>query len=125
MSDEAEKETAGRQGAAIALDCACKLLNREESALLPLADRCTVAIISDCERRTALSVAHQAIAELGRPGPAGSSADDDMATDTERRASRPPAWCRKTSIRHESLEMRCAALAARARRKSAVKSIEV
>jgi HD-like signal output (HDOD) protein/GGDEF domain-containing protein len=63
-----------------ALDCACDVLEPENVALVTLANGSTATIISDCERRGALSVAHHAIAELTKGNTAEIHQDHDLAT---------------------------------------------
>jgi HD-like signal output (HDOD) protein len=50
-----------------ALGVACAMLEKDTVTLVSLSETRTAAILCNCERRTALSVAHKAIADLGRP----------------------------------------------------------
>ena len=54
----------GRQARRM-LETACDALNQENASLVTLANGSTAAILPNCDRRSALSVAHHAIEELG------------------------------------------------------------
>jgi HD-like signal output (HDOD) protein len=63
-----------------ALYHACAALDSKNVSLITLTDKRTAAILSNCERRGALSIANQAIAELGCSSIHGSRGNDGLAT---------------------------------------------
>ena len=72
-------QPAGRQ-VRFALLQACSSLDPENVTLLPLGDERTAAILSNCERRAAVEVAHNVIAAIGRQSHSSTGTNDEMAT---------------------------------------------
>jgi hypothetical protein len=79
IHSDPEAGAASRQ-ARSALEYACAGLSENKVALLWLSDQRTAAIISNCERRAALAVAHNAISELARLAGPGSQHQGELAT---------------------------------------------
>ncbi len=63
-----------------ALETACERVSGDRVAVVRLSDLRTAAILSNCERRDALAVAQQAIAELAALTETGSAGYGDLAT---------------------------------------------
>jgi HD-like signal output (HDOD) protein len=106
-----------------ALGVACAMLEKDTVTLVSLSDAQTAAILCNCERRTALAVAHKAIAELTRP------TGDAMTSDLSPMLSVGVATISAVPKNFDPKAMvesaaRCLS-AARAAGISAVKSIEV
>ncbi|MEX0585284.1 MAG: HDOD domain-containing protein, partial [Pirellulales bacterium] len=117
-------KNAGQQ-ARQALASACDALEPEKVALVTLANGSTAAIISDCERRGALSVAHHAIAELAKSDESESEGDGDLATTLSIGVATVSVVPKNFDpVRIVDSAARCLS-AARACGISAVKSIEV
>jgi HD-like signal output (HDOD) protein len=79
IHSDPEAGSANRQARA-ALEYACAGLSENKVALLSLSDQRTAAVISNCERRAALAVAHNAISELARLAGPGSQHQGELAT---------------------------------------------
>ena len=63
-----------------ALDRACATVEREKVTLMGLERGRIAAILTDCERRAALAIANQAIAEFGKGLAGGANNDENSAT---------------------------------------------
>jgi HD-like signal output (HDOD) protein len=61
-----------------ALGAACGSLDKDKVTMISLSDSRTAAIITDCERRSAITLAHNAIAELVKVD--GDTSDGEQAT---------------------------------------------
>lgn len=106
-----------------ALERACQTIDPEKVSLVTLANGSTAAIISDCERSFALSVAHHAIAELARNEE--SKQDIELATTLSIGVATVSVVPKNFEpVRIVESAARCLS-AARACGASAVKSIEV
>ena len=70
---------AGGEQARQALSIACDALHHEKKTIVPLAAGRVAAILANCERRTALSVAHKAIDEFGEQAAAAAAGEDELA----------------------------------------------
>lgn len=79
IHSDPQGEVASRQ-ARWALAIACEAFDNENVTLVPLSNERTAAIISNCERRRALALAHNAITELSRNDGSGGSNNGDLAT---------------------------------------------
>jgi hypothetical protein len=122
IHSDPEAEAASRQ-ARYALEFACAGLSQHKVALVPLSDQRTAAIISNCERRAAVAVAQNAIAELARL--AGSETSSDLATTLSFGVATASAVPKNFDpIQMIESASRCLS-AARTCGTSAVKSIEV
>jgi GGDEF domain-containing protein len=103
----------------------CGTLDSEKVILAPLAERGAAAIISDCERRGALSLARQVIAEIAKQSELQPAADGDMTTTLSVGVATVSVVPKNFDpARVLESAMRCLS-AARACGTSAVKSIEV
>jgi hypothetical protein len=124
LDNDPQGETAGPL-ARRALADACDAFNSEKVILVSLADRGAAAIISDCERQSALLVARQAIAEVAKQNGLKSAADGDMSTTLSVGVATVSVVPKNFDpARVLESAMRCLS-AARACGTSAVKSIEV
>lgn len=124
MHTDPRAELAG-QHAKQALTAACDELDQKKVTLVPLAHECTAAILLNCDRRGALSVAHHAIAELGRNEASEESNVSDLATTLSVGVATIGAVPKNFDpVRIVESAARCLS-AARACGISAVKSIEV
>ncbi len=108
-----------------ALTMACHTLHHERSKIIPLAEGRVAALLANCDRRSALSVAHEAIAVLGATPSSGVSNVDGLATTLGVGVATVSVVPKNFDApRVVESAMRCLA-AARAGGISAVKSIEV
>jgi HD-like signal output (HDOD) protein len=124
LDSDPQGETA-RMLARRALADVCGTFDSANVVLVPLADRGAAAIISDCERKSALSVARQAIAEVSRQNEFKPASDGNVATTLSvgvATVSVVPKNFDPARVLESAL--RCLS-AARACGTSAVKSIEV
>jgi HD-like signal output (HDOD) protein len=67
-----------RRDARRALEIACKSVESDKLTVIALSEKRTAAIVTDCERRSALALAQSVIAEIGRLG--ANACDADLAT---------------------------------------------
>jgi HD-like signal output (HDOD) protein len=119
-----QAESASRQ-TRYALESACARVSEDQVALVSLSDQRTAAILSNCERRVALAVAQDAIAELAKLAEPNSAKNGDLATTLSIGVA-TASVVTKNFDPHQMIESaaRCVS-AARACGISAVKSIEV
>ncbi len=104
---------------------ACDVLDPENVILVPLANQGAAAVISNCERRGALSLARQTISEVGKLAGLEVAPDIDMATTLSIGVATVSVVPKNFDpARIVESAMRCLS-AARACGISAVKSIEV
>jgi hypothetical protein len=103
----------------------CGTLDSANVILVPLAERGAAAIVSDCERQNALSLARQTIAEVAKQNELRPAADGETATTLSVGVATVSVVPRNFDpARVLESAMRCLS-AARACGASAVKSIEV
>jgi hypothetical protein len=113
------------QQARRALERACTALDPENVSLVSLSEVRTVAILANCERRAAISVAQNAIVNLGRTIAAASKGDNGQAVTVGIGVATASVVPKNFDpVRMMECAARCLS-AARMNGTSAVKSIEV
>jgi hypothetical protein len=108
-----------------ALAQACDMLNDDDVALVSVTELRSVAILSNCERSTALAIAQNAISELGRLEQGGFANADLLMTTLSVGVATASVVARNFDPVHMTeCAVRCLG-AAKVSGTSAVKSIEV